>query len=57
MLVNKTYKFHVYPNKKQEILIVKTIGCSRFVFNSFLARSSIPIKKPHRCFFTFFQDT
>ncbi|WP_374191620.1 helix-turn-helix domain-containing protein [Bacillus cereus] len=23
-------KFHVYPNKKQEILIVKTIGCSRF---------------------------
>ncbi|OLN22563.1 transposase [Domibacillus antri] len=38
MLVNKAYKFHIYPNKEQEILIAKTIGCSRFVFNHFLAR-------------------
>ncbi|QWH15608.1 transposase (plasmid) [Bacillus mycoides] len=38
MLVNKAYKFRIYPNKKQEILIAKTIGCSRFVFNHFLAR-------------------
>ncbi|MEH6944242.1 IS200/IS605 family element RNA-guided endonuclease TnpB [Bacillus sp. JJ722] len=38
MLVNKAYKFRIYPNKKQEILIAKTIGCSRFVFNYFLAR-------------------
>lgn len=37
MLVNKAYKFRIYPNKKQEILIAKTIGCSRFVFNYFLA--------------------
>ncbi|EOO70246.1 IS605 OrfB family transposase [Bacillus cereus VD021] len=37
MLVNKAYKFRIYPNKKQEILIAKTIGCSRFVFNHFLA--------------------
>ncbi|WP_162617491.1 helix-turn-helix domain-containing protein, partial [Bacillus pseudomycoides] len=29
MLVNKAYKFRIYPNKKQEILITKTIGCSR----------------------------
>ncbi|PFB82365.1 IS200/IS605 family element RNA-guided endonuclease TnpB [Bacillus thuringiensis] len=36
MLVNKAYKFRNYPNKEQEILIVKTIGCSRFVFNYFL---------------------
>lgn len=36
MLVNKAYKFRVYPNKEQEILIAKTIGCSRFVFNHFL---------------------
>lgn len=33
MLVNKAYKFRIYPNKEQEILIAKTIGCSRFVFN------------------------
>ncbi|SDX28459.1 IS200/IS605 family element RNA-guided endonuclease TnpB [Paenibacillus sp. PDC88] len=36
MLVNKAYKFRIYPNKEQEILIAKTIGCSRFVFNYFL---------------------
>ncbi|NGP46943.1 helix-turn-helix domain-containing protein, partial [Bacillaceae bacterium SIJ1] len=38
MLVNKAYKFRIYPNKEQEILIAKTIGCSRFVYNHFLAR-------------------
>ncbi|GIN94763.1 transposase [Siminovitchia terrae] len=38
MLVNKAYKFRIYPNKKQEILIAKTMGCSRFVFNHFLAK-------------------
>jgi putative transposase len=38
MLVNKAYKFRIYPNKEQEILIVKTIGCSRFAFNYFLAK-------------------
>lgn len=37
MMVNKAYKFRIYPNKEQEILIAKTIGCSRFVFNHFLA--------------------
>ncbi|NGP44461.1 helix-turn-helix domain-containing protein, partial [Bacillaceae bacterium SIJ1] len=26
MLVNKAYKFRIYPNKEQEILIAKTIG-------------------------------
>ncbi|WP_197143118.1 helix-turn-helix domain-containing protein, partial [Lysinibacillus sphaericus] len=36
MLVKKAYKFRIYPNKEQEILIAKTIGCSRFVFNHFL---------------------
>src|SRR5690625_8051015 len=38
MFVNKAYKFRIYPNKEQEILIAKTIGCSRFVFNHFLAK-------------------
>ncbi|WP_249278333.1 MULTISPECIES: helix-turn-helix domain-containing protein [Bacillus] len=26
MLVNTTYKFRIYPNKKQEIVIAKMIG-------------------------------
>ena len=38
MLVNKAYKFRIYPNKKQIELINKTIGCSRFVFNFFLGK-------------------
>ncbi|GAH48561.1 unnamed protein product [marine sediment metagenome] len=38
MIVNKAYKFRIYPNKEQEVLINKTFGCSRFVFNHFLAK-------------------
>lgn len=38
MLVNKAYKFRIYPNKEQETKIAKTIGCSRFVFNRFLGQ-------------------
>ncbi|QQK78291.1 IS200/IS605 family element transposase accessory protein TnpB [Salicibibacter cibarius] len=36
MLQHKAYKFRIYPNKEQEILIAKTIGCTRFVYNHFL---------------------
>jgi len=35
-LVNKTYKFRIYPNEEQEILLSKHFGCSRFVYNYFL---------------------
>ncbi|ASA20084.1 IS200/IS605 family element RNA-guided endonuclease TnpB [Paenibacillus donghaensis] len=38
MLVNKAYKFRLYPSPAQEVLIAKTIGCCRFVFNHFLAK-------------------
>ena len=38
MIVNKAYKFRIYPNKKQIELINKTIGCTRFVFNFFLGK-------------------
>jgi len=37
MMINKAYKFRIYPNKAQAILINITIGCSRFVFNHFLS--------------------
>lgn len=36
---NRTYRFRLYPSKEQQILINKTIGCTRFVFNQFLAVS------------------
>ncbi|MBO1628277.1 IS200/IS605 family element RNA-guided endonuclease TnpB [Bacillus arachidis] len=38
MLVHKAYKFRIYPNAEQKIRIAKTMGCSRFVFNYFLAK-------------------
>lgn len=33
----KSYKYRVYPNKKQQIQITKTFGCCRFVYNQILA--------------------
>lgn len=36
MLQHKAYKFRIYPNSEQKILINKTIGCSRYIFNYFL---------------------
>lgn len=36
--MHRAYKFRLYPNKEQAALINKTIGCSRFVFNHFLAK-------------------
>lgn len=38
MLVHQAYQFRIYPNKAQRILIAKTFGCSRFVFNHFLTK-------------------
>ena len=34
----KTYKYRLYPTKKQAELINKTIGCARFVFNYSLSK-------------------
>lgn len=35
--VYKSYKYRLYPNKEQEVLIQKTFGCCRFVYNQTLA--------------------
>ena len=35
--VLKSYKFRLYPSKEQELLIQKTFGCVRFVYNQCLA--------------------
>lgn len=36
MLRHRAYQFRIYPTREQEILIHKTFGCSRFVYNYFL---------------------
>ena len=35
----KGYKFRLYPNKKQKILINKSVGCTRYVYNHFLSKA------------------
>ncbi len=32
----KAYKFRLYPNEEQKVLIHKTFGCYRFIYNYFL---------------------
>lgn len=34
--MEKSYKFRIYPNEKQRVLIAKTFGCARFVYNYYL---------------------
>lgn len=36
--MHKAFKFRLYPTPEQAVIINKTIGCERFVFNHFLAR-------------------
>ena len=36
MKIYKTYKFRLYPNKIQQHLINKTLGCTRFIYNAML---------------------
>ena len=36
MKIYKAYKFRLYPTEEQRILIHKTFGCSRFVYNYYL---------------------
>ena len=34
--MEKSYKFRIYPNEKQRVLMAKTFGCARFVYNYYL---------------------
>lgn len=36
MVIEKAYKYRIYPNKQQNIQIAKTFGCARFVYNYYL---------------------
>lgn len=35
-----TYSFRIYPNEEQIVLIAKTFGCCRFIYNYFLDYSN-----------------
>ena len=34
--VNKSFKVRIYPNEEQKVLIDKTFGCARYIYNFFL---------------------
>ena len=36
MLINRAYKFRLYPTNEQKELINKTFGCYRLVYNYYL---------------------
>lgn len=36
--MEKAFKFRIYPNKTQQVLLQKSFGCARFVYNYFLAK-------------------
>lgn len=35
-MMNCAYKFRIYPTKEQEVLMSKTFGCCRFIYNQML---------------------
>lgn len=41
MKINKAYKFRLKPTKEQEVLLIKTFGCTRFVWNKMLSERKI----------------
>lgn len=52
--MEKAYKYRIYPNKKQKEIIVKTFGCCRFVYNTYLAKR-IKMYEENKETFTYIQ--
>lgn len=55
MYIYKAYKFRLYPTMEQQILINKTLGCNRFVYNYYLSKKQEQYKltkKSMTCFET-----
>lgn len=51
-----SYKFRLYPNTEQQTLIQKTFGCSRYVYNHFLAQRIAEYKATGKAPTRFQQD-
>ena len=50
--MEKAYKYRIYPNKKQQEIIIKTFGCCRFVYNTYLAKR-IELYKESKEYFSY----
>ena len=42
--MEKAFKYRMYPNREQRILLSKTFGCTRFVYNLVLCQEKGLIK-------------
>ena len=48
MIINKAYRFRVYPNKEQEVFLNKHFGCTRFIYNKLLSTRQEAFKNGKR---------
>lgn len=55
-IMERAYKFRIYPNKEQEILIQKTFGSTRYVYNHYLADRIEQYKETGKSTTRFIQD-
>ena len=46
--MEKSYKFRIYPNRDQVVLIQKTFGCCRYVYNYYLEDRNIKYKNAEK---------
>jgi len=46
--IHKSYKFRLYPTEKQEELLLKHFGCTRWVYNHFLYEHNIQYKNKEK---------
>lgn len=49
-MIQKAYKFRIYPTPKQTVLLAKTFGCVRYAWNSWVAQFNKP--KEEKTFLT-----
>lgn len=49
MVFQKGVKFRIYPNRKQQNLIDRTLGCSRLIYNKGLAMREDAFKSGEKC--------
>ena len=49
MVYTKGFKFRIYPNAEQQKIINHTLGCTRFVYNHFLAVRRDSWQEKHEC--------
>jgi putative transposase len=54
--MEKCYKFRVYPDNEQQILMQKTFGCCRYVYNYFLAERIETYKNEQKSVSRYDQD-